>query len=302
MLKQDELGLGTKVEQTKGIRLMNRDGSFNIERRGIGFWESSDFYHSLITMPWWKFYTVFLLGFLAFNAFFAFLLVLTGNQSILGTENVGLPSRFWDAFFLSIQTFTTVGFGTLSPKGFVPNALIAINALIGLLITAVATGLIFARFSRPTGKFIFSNQGVIAPFQGKKAFMFRIANQRQSQLLNVEVRMILALENDNGSRDFHNLKLQTDKVIFLAPHWTVVHLIDEESPLWALEEAEFVAKNGQFLVLISAIDDTFAASVHARISYYFTEVVWNAKFSSMLVDSPEKIIVDMQELHHIERL
>lgn len=299
-LNPDELGFGQKVEQPKGERLMNRDGTFNVRREGISIWESADFYHSLITMSWNKFYGVLLLSFVGFNTFFAFLLLTIQPDAVIGVESSGLFNRFWAAFFLSIQTFTTVGFGVLSPKGFLPNALIASNALLGLLITAISTGIIFTRFSRPTAKFIFSNNAVIAPYRGKTAFMFRLANQRKSQIFEIQARLILVLDKEDGTRNFHNLTLETDKITFLSPHWTVVHPIDEESPLWGIGEADFKRRNGQILMLISGIDDVFADTIHDRTSYHHTEIVWNAKFASMFVQEGSEIVVNLKRLHQIE--
>jgi inward rectifier potassium channel len=302
----EDLGFGSRVTEQSRLRLLNRDGSFNVRRVGLSFLESLDLYHSLLTMPWWKFFLVTFANYLVINLLFATIFFALGADALGGITETELTERFLDDFYFSVQTFTTVGYGHLFPRSNTANLLVVLNAFLGSLFFALATGLLFARFSRPTAKIEFSHRALIAPYRDITGFEFRIANQRRSQLIDVSARVLLVLnETVDGTtkRRFHNLSLERERVAFFPLTWTIVHPIDESSPLYGRTEADLRSAEAEFTVLLTATDDIFAQMVHARTSYLGDEVVWGAKFTDPFVASDDGILrVDLRRLHEYEEV
>jgi inward rectifier potassium channel len=302
-----DLGFGSVVTSESRQRLLNRDGSFNVDRTGLSFWSSFSLYHSLLNMSWLKFLSVLTIFYILTNALFAFAYILCGRGSLVRSAGEVSGAGFMDAFFFSVQTFSTIGYGNLSPVGFAANMVVTLEALVGLLGVALATGLIFARFSRPTAKVIFSRNAVIAPYRETSAFMFRITNGRRSQLIELQSTVLFArFEEVDGQRvrRFYPLKLERNRVVFFPLSWTIVHPIDEESPLNGLAHEDLVRSEAEFLVLFTGIDETFSQRVHARSSYQADEVVWNARFRDIYNRSASShlLTVDIRRLHDIERV
>lgn len=301
-----DLGFGSKVTQASGQRLLNRDGSFNVRREGLPFFESLHLYHSLLTMSWLKFHLFIFAAYLAINALFGGIYLLIGLDSLTGVAGSSLYDRFLEAFFFSVQTFTTVGYGHITPRGVVPNMVATIDSFVGLLSFALATGLLFARFSRPTTKIIFSRTAIIAPYRGITGFEFRIANIRKTELIDVEARVIYSrLEDIDGKmlRRFYELPLERSKVAFFPLHWTIVHPIDEESPLYGETREDFQRSESEFFIQLTAYAETFSQTVHTRSSYRFDEVIWGAKFSNIFQEKKNGIArIDLSNLHQIERV
>ncbi|MGH9899661.1 MAG: ion channel [Pyrinomonadaceae bacterium] len=302
-----DLGFGTVVSNEDRNRLLNPDGSFNVDRAGLNFWSSMSAYHWFLTISWTKFLAVVVVAYLALNSIFAIAFVMCGPGAMHGVENSAIDSRFLQAFFFSVQTFATIGYGHISPSGLLANILVTAESLVGLIGLAFATGILFARFSRPTAKILFSQHAIIAPYNQGTAFEFRILNARKNQLIEVAAKVLFArFENENGRlvRKFNLLNLEREKVTFLPLHWTIVHPIDEESPIYGLTEKEFYESGVEFVILLTAIDETFSQSVYARSSYYGDEVIWNAKFSDIFDRPPgaTRVMIDVTRLHAIERL
>jgi inward rectifier potassium channel len=299
-----DLGLGMRVAQESRERFLNPDGTFNVRRHGLAFFQSLNLYHWLLTISWPVFFLLIALSYLAANLMFAAGYLLCGPGALTGLSDSSAGSSFGDAFFFSVQTVATIGYGRVTPNGLAANILVTLEALVGLLGFALATGLLFARFSRPDARIIFSDNAIIAPYRGMTALEFRIANKRNSQLINVEATVSISLkEMADGKmvRKFYPLKLERDKVVFFPLHWVIVHPIDGASPLRGMTQQQFDASDAEILILLSAVDETFAQTVHARSSYKYHDVRWGMRFSDIFHPSTDgKISIDLRRLSHIE--
>jgi len=286
--------------------MINRDGSFNVERRGLPFFQSLSAYHTLIRTSWTNFNILLVLSFLTVNGVFAFLYTAIGFEHLLGATGAGLLDRFTEAFFFSTQTFTTVGYGRISPEGFLANAIATFESMAGWLYFAMAAGLFYGRFSRPHARIIFSKNAIVAPYRGGTAFEFRIANERDNQLIEVEAQVMLSRrEGNNGEtkRRFYSLALERTQVTFFPLTWTVVHPIDESSPLYGVTQEGLAESDAEFLILLKAFDDTFSQTVHARSSYKHDEVVIGARFGTIYgMNTSGKTTVDLHRIHNIDRV
>jgi len=299
-----DFGLGSKITQQTRTRFLNRDGSFNVERTGYSFLRSLSPYHALLSMSWAKFHSMIVLSYFLVNVIFGFAYMLCGPEALQGSGATTLAGRFLDSFFFSIQTLATIGYGKMSPSGFAANIIVAFEALTGLFGFALATGLLFTRFSRPNAKIQFSEKSVVAPYRDITGFMFRIVNERQNQLIEVAATVTFSrMESHNGkqTRRFYPLMLERQKVTFFPLHWTIVHPIDEQSPLFGVTQRELEDSDAEFSILLTAIDEIFSQTVHSRSSYKYDEVVIGAKFRDMFVPSESGITrVDLRRLSEIE--
>lgn len=279
-----ELGFGTKTSTQKS-RLINKDGSFNVDRQEISSWSSLSIYHALVSMPWRKFNMIVFAYFMAINLFFATLYYITGINGLNGVEATTEWGKFLEGFFFSTQTFSTVGFGRISPLSHISSSIAAVESLVGLLGFALATGLLYGRFSRPVARILFSDNCLIAPFKEGKAFQFRIANKmRNSQITDMSCRITAAmLENENGVmvRRFRPLELELKNIIFFPMTWTINHPIDENSPLYGMTEKEMHDADIEFMISLNGFDDTFAQTVSTRYSYTHDELIYGAKWISV---------------------
>jgi inward rectifier potassium channel len=302
-----DLGFGSVVARESRERLLNPDGSFNVARRGLGFWAALNPYHTLLTMSWPKFLGVVALFYTAANIVFAIAFLLCGREALSNPPEVGLGNSFLRAFFFSVDTLATIGYGNISPSGVAAHTVVTVEALVGILGTALITGLVFARFSRPRAQIIFSRRAVIAPYRGTTAFMFRIVNGRSNEIVELGCKVLLArFEEENGQsiRRFYPLELERARVVFFPLSWTVVHPIDESSPLYGLTDEDLRHSSAEFLILLSGMDETFSQTVHTRSSYAADEIIWNARFANVFNrrTGRERLTVDVRRLHDIERV
>lgn len=296
----NDLGLGTKV-MSSSQRIVSKEGKFNIERRGVPFYESFSLYHYLISISWLKFCLLILSGFIIVNTFFALLYLAGGVENFQGIETTNTFDRFINEFFFSTQTFTTVGYGRINPVGIYSNIISSVEALSGLLSLALATGLLYGRFSRPVAKIMYSEKAIISPFRDVNAFQFRIANLRNDHdMIDVETEVIFSkVENDR--RRFFNLSLEYKKISFFSASWTVNHIIDEESPLSGITEEKMKEADAEFLILIKGYDNTFAQFVNSRYSYRYDEIFWGGKFKNIYgISEDGKAIVELDKLSEYE--
>jgi len=301
-----DLGLGSRIAQSTTSRMLNQDGTFNVARRGLPFWEFISPFHAMITMSWGAYYAVVVAAYIAANLLFATLYFACGPDALHGGEGAGLHGRFADAFFFSVQTLATIGYGRITPYGMLPNLIATAEALVGLLGVSLATGILFARFSRPTARILFSRQAVIAPYQGGQALMFRIVNGRNNELTQVEATVAIAYwdtRDGRRTRRFEQLALERQQVMLFPLHWVVVHPIIESSPLWDWDESTAHTLDPEILIVLTAHDETFAQTVTARSSYKPSELVWSARFSDMFETAPKgQVVTNVSKLHDIERV
>jgi inward rectifier potassium channel len=298
-----DLGFGAVVARNKRRRLLNRDGSFNVRRRGLRFWKSLSLYNWLLQISWTRFFLIVTVGYVAANALFATMYYAAGPGTLAGPLADG---RWSTAFFFSVHTLATIGYGVLSPNTLTADVLVSIEALVGLLGLALTTGILFARFSRPVPRILYSDRALIAPYRGSTAFMFRIANERSSQIVELEAKIVLALfdrADGHATRRFTVLSLERTRVAFFPLTWTVVHPIDESSPLHGLSAEDLAARGAEFLVLLTGMDETFSQTVHSRSSYRYDELEWAARFSDIFEhdDAANDLYVDISRIHAFEK-
>lgn len=296
-----DLGFGSVVGGHDEKRLLNRNGTFNVRREGLGFFDSLSLYHTALTMTWPRFLAVLVGGYLLLNTIFATGFMLAGPGALVGIDGSHMGGDFGRAFFFSVHTFATIGYGNVSPNGLPANILVTLESIVGLLGFALSTGLLFARFSRPEGRIVFSRRGVIAPYRGMTAFMFRIANARRNQIIELEAKVLFSrIQGD--VRRYDQLTLERSRVVFFPLSWTVVHPIDAKSPLWGLTQREMEEQDAEFLIMLSGTDETFAQMVHARSSYKPDEIAFGAKFSNIYnpVDENGVVSIDVARLSEVE--
>jgi len=301
--KRAGLGFGTK-NYHKNTRFLNRDGSVNIRRLDGDFLGRIDVYHSLITMSWKRFILMVLSGYFSANLIFASLYYLAGPQHFGNLNHTDNFHEFLELFFFSAQTLTTVGYGFIYPQGAVVSSIAAIESMTGLMAFALATGVLYGRFSRPKAHIRYSKHGVIAPYEGITAFMFRMANTTQNELIETEVKVILAYNDlKTNQREFEILPLEIDKISFMALSWTIVHPIDEKSPIYKFTKEDLINADAEFLILFNAVNDTYSDIVYSRTSYKAHELIMNAKFKPLQRNQRgNKVTIDLRKLDEIEVL
>jgi inward rectifier potassium channel len=262
-------------------RVINPDGSFNVQRRGTNWHDIHPYLH-LVSISWVSFFGLVLLGYVFLNSLFASVYFLLGPGALQGSiDSADGAGRFLQCFFFSAQTLTTVGFGALAPRSSTANLLAAFEAMVGLLGFAVATGIMFGRVSRPSARIGFSERAMIAPYQDGLSFQFRMVNRRANSLIEPEVTlMMMTVDRSDGSarREFKLLRLERDKIMLFPLTWTVVHPIDGESPLAGKSATNLAELQAEFMVLVKAWDETFSQTVHQRFSYRYDEIVWGGRF------------------------
>lgn len=297
-------GFGQRAGSSGG-RVIQPDGKFNVERKSLSY-ELKDTYQYLITIGWGHFFLWLFTGYLIANTLFALGYLALGVEHLAGAKLETMSDRFLSAFFFSAQTLTTVGYGGIHPTGWIVSGVAAIEAMVGVLGFAVATGLLYGRFSRPELKILFSRNILISPYQDGEALMFRIANQRSNNILNVSVKVLLVFSEKSESgftRQYFPVKLERDSVTFFPLSWTVVHPIDSESPFFELTEEEIRAKRPEIIVQVSGFDDTFSQETHRLSSYIAEDFIWKAKFlPSFSTLDDGKTIFDLDQMHQYQKL
>ena len=301
-----EVGFGNTSSVNQ--RLMNPDGSYNYTRVGLPWYETFNIFHFLITAPLSHFILVVMLWYSSMNLVFTGLYYMTGVQHLTGMVYQNEYDRFFEVYFFSAQTLTTVGYGRINPMGVVASSIASIEALVGLLSFAVFTGLVYARFAKPRASLMFSKNAVIAPFNDVTALMFRFANKTKSNLMNMKVQVTLSIlvtdENGVENRKFFTpLSLERDNIVFFPSSWTIVHPIDTQSPVYGMNWQDLQQAQPELMILTTGFDDTFDDNVHERHAYNISDMVWGAKFVKVFgIDEAGRPQLDLSKLHSFDEM
>jgi len=296
----EDIGFGNKGNiQTN--KLINEDGSYNVLRQGhLTF----NLYANLVEMGWKKFYILILSFYIFFNLIFAFIFTSLGPDAINGISETDFLKRYQHCFFFSIQTFTTVGYGNMSPHSIAANILSSLVAFIGLMILAVITGMFFSRLSRPIAHILYSSKVVVAPFKEGKALMFRMANSRNTVIADLNITVILTwLIDKNGieKREYIRLDLERTTVTLFPLNWTIVHPIDDNSPLFGLTVKLMEERSAEILIDLKGYNETFNQMVRSRKSYKVHETVTGMKFSPMFYTNEDGMVVlELDKIDDVE--
>jgi inward rectifier potassium channel len=256
-----------------------------------------DFYHNILTVSWPWFFARLAAAFIIVNLIFAMLYVI--DRGGIAHARAG---SFADAFFFSVQTLGTLGYGDMAPRTLYTNLLVTVESFSGILTIALFTGVIFARFSRPFARVLFSNVAVVAPFDGVPTLMFRVANQRGEAIIDAGVTVSLARQHTSVEgitmRRFQELKLARSSSSLFALSWTVMHLIDQDSPLYGLTPEDMDAQDMEIVVMLNGLDEILADRIYARHAYWADEIIWNRRFVDVISLTPSgNRLVDLTRFH-----
>lgn len=289
----------------KAFRSLNRDGTFNVvplTRKERGSFV--DLYHSMLILSWPRFLLGVALVYLTLNLMFGFGYFLCGAPALEGVNRESTLSHFLDSFFFSVQTFATIGYGRISPVGLAPNLLVTLEALVGLMCLSLVTGLIFARFSKPTARIAFSNVAVVNCHDGQLSLMIRLANERRNMIAQAQVSMVLVIDEltteGERYRSIYDLALERSISPAFSLSWTIVHPITATSPLRGKTAETLTKANAEILATVTGIDATMAQTIHARFSYVPDELRWDKRFVDILSRAPDgRTQVDMAHFHDV---
>ncbi len=270
-----------RTDELPPLRMVHRDGGSKFVRQGVSNSRWRDPYHLLLTLSWSKFLGLLSLAYLFVNSVFA-LAYLAGGD---GIENAR-PGNFLDAFFFSVQTMASIGYGAMHPKTLYVNIIVTIEAFLGLVAIAMATGLIFARFSLPKARVMFSHVAVITPYNGLPTLMFRVANERHNWILEAQIRVTLLRSEITTEgevmRKFYDIPLARSQSPLFALTWMVMHPIEEDSPLYGITQEDMIEDDMELVVTLTGLDEHLSQTIHARHSFIAEEILWNHRFVDIL--------------------
>ena len=295
--KYNDLGLGSASSSSSNFRALNKDGSFNVKKVNVPLLDRFNFFHSLISMSWIRFLGFILGSYFIVNLLFATAFYLVGVEYLTGIKATSPANQFIEAYFFSAQTITTLGYGRVAPIGHIANIVAAVESMLGLLSFALATGLLYGRFSKPSAKIKYSEKAVIAPYQKINAFMLKIVNPQRNHLLELEVSASISFQKkESNQREFFSLALERNKVSFLPYTWTIVHPIDADSPFHKITASELAERDVEIIILIKAFDESFSQTVYSRSSYKANEVKWGEKFVNVIQPDKDGMKIDISRL------
>ena len=297
-------GFGEKSTQGSG-RYYRKDGKPNVVRKGIQFFDQLSWYHTLLSLPRWKFWIWLLIPYIIINCFFALIYFFAGVEHLAGIQKGSAFQNYIEAFFFSAQTFTTVGYGRVSPDGLLTSSIASFEAFLGVLSFALASGLFYGRFSRPRSFLKFSDVAVIAPYKKGVALMFRTVPYKNNHLMDAEVKLTIGMRIDKDGEEkneFYTLDVEISKINALILNWTIVHPMDENSPLYGMTLEDFKKVKAEILVYLKAYDEGFSNTVVARTSYTANEIIEGARFQPMYNASGEITHLHINKLNNVEKL
>ena len=301
-----DLGFGHVVAQAVRGRFLNRDGRPNSKKYGLGAQRAARFYLAALDAGWPAFIGWLTGVLLLINGCFALAYLALGPAALRGTEQLGLDDPFLRAFSFSVGVFTTTGTAPMYAYGPTAHWLAILESFFGPITLVVAFGLVIARLTRPRMRLAFSESAIVAPYEGGRAVMFRIVNLQPSEMSDVQVRVnLVRFEDFDGvrERNFHELKLERNSVEFFTLHWTIVHPITADSPLAGVTPESLADSQAEFLIFVTALEETFSTRVSTRSSYLWDELRWDVKFASIFANGPDGVIaIDVERLSRTERL
>jgi inward rectifier potassium channel len=280
-------------------KITNRDGRLELDDNRAWYSYLRDPYHLMLTVNWLGFVLIVSFIYISINALFA-ILYLLGGDCLVGAK----PGSFADAFFFSVQTLGSIGYGVISPKTIYANVIVTIEAITSLLAIAMVTGLAFARFTKPNARVMFSEVAVISPYNNVQTLSFRAANERRNLILEAQIRVDFSIDQvtQEGEfvRRFYELPLLRHRTSSFNLAWTVRHFIDEASPLYGLTPELMAAGHAAIIVSLVGIDETVAYTINARKTYSAHEILWNCRFVDMISVAPDgSRYLDYQHFHNI---
>jgi inward rectifier potassium channel len=299
----DSSGFGSNASG----RFINKDGLPNVRRKGINVFNRLSWYHTMLNLSTFRFLSYLVIGYILINVIFALIYYSIGVQHLTGIDKSDPVNEFIDVFFFSSQTFTTVGYGRIAPVGFMASLVATFEAFLGLLAFAIATGLFYGRFSRPRAYLRFSDIAVISPFLDTTALMFRLAPYKNNALTDADVIVSAAIEViEDGipKSNFYRLETRLNKISTLALNWTVVHVIDENSPFYGFSEDDFKNIDIEIIVQVRAFDEVFSNTVVQRSSYVAREIIFGAKFVPMYYPNKDNqsTILDLDKINEHQKM
>jgi inward rectifier potassium channel len=290
----------SNVGNINGGRFINRDGTLNLRKEGWPFWDRYSLFYTMIKLPLWKFATIIFISFVFINFLFTIIYMWIGTNQLIGLADPSGWHAFKEIYFFSTQTFTTVGYGRINPVGDGANVLASIESMSGFLSFAVATGLIYGRFARPRAHLAFSNHAIIGPYRDKTGLMFRFAcYKEQHALTDVTVQVNLAMliqEDGQANYKYYDLPLERNKIEQLPMNWTVVHPIDDKSPLLGLTDEDLKTADVELYIIIKGFNDIYSNTVLQRTSYTFHEIKFNRKFIPMYQETENGTVLELHKL------
>lgn len=298
----NDTGFGPNANAYGG-RFINRDGSFNLRREGISLLDRISFFQKMQTLPRWKFGLFVVIVFFIMNVLFSAAYLIAGMDELQGIYARTNWGRIKEIFYFSCQTFTTVGYGRINPTDDPTNLIACLEALVGFLSFAVVTGLIYGRFSKPRPYLAFSDFALVAPYKTGTALMFRFATYKDHHTLtNVDIKVNIALrveENGEATYQFYDLALERSHIDNLPMNWTVVHPIDENSPIYGFSFDDVINADAELYVLVVGFDEIYSSPVLQRTSYTCQEMKFGEKFVPMYRESDDgkTTILEMHKLN-----
>lgn len=294
-------GIGTKFDENVR-RIINSDGTYNILRKGSRS-GVRDIFKYLVEISWSKFFIILFSTYIILNLVFTVIYLACGFENIAGIDPAEGPV-FFQAFFFSIQTFTTVGYGTLAPLGVLTQSVAAVEAFFGFMSFSLATGLLWGRFARPQARMAFADHFVYSKYEDAYSFKFKLTNLRDVVLQDVEAKVIVMFnkKNKNGdtTRQYYQLPLTMNRIEILALTWTLVHKIDESSPFWNQSKEDIIKLNPEFLLLVNGFDEIYSERTRSRKSYIANDIIWNKNFATIFKSRKDGVVeMDVRDINKV---
>lgn len=279
-------------------REIYRTAAYNIQVIGAPAPGLRDLYHALLRVPWWAALAVIVGGYLLLNVIFAALYLWIG-----GVANAR-PGSFLDAFFFSVETMGTIGYGTMYPASTGANVLMVAESVTGLVVTALSTGLVFVRFSQTRARLVFSSKVAIGPMDGVATLMLRVGNERRGNIVDTQFRLTFTRTTRTAEGvtlyRLEELPLVRSRAPALSRSWNVMHHIVEGSPLDGYDARKLAEIDGELQLEVVGIDDTSLQPVHARHTWFPGSVVWGARLADVLSETPDgDVILDLRKFHEV---